>query len=248
MIKKNDFIEINFTGKSNDKIFDTTKKEEAEELGVDPKNIKPLVISVGNLMILKGLDEQLEGKEVGKSYSMHLTPDKAFGKRDPSLIRTYSLNHFKKQNMNPYPGMAIQLDNTIARVLSVSGGRVTMDFNNPLAGKEIDYEVKVEKLITNNKEKINALLDFFVKQRFEFTIDEKLKKVIFKDEVVNTILQMLGTKFKDMTGYDFEVKVKTEKKKEEKEIKKPEKKTEDPEKKRNRKGKRRKEIRIELNA
>ena len=44
--------------------------------------------------------------------------------------------------------MAIQLDNTIARVLSVSGGRVTMDFNNPLAGKEIDYKYKIFLIAT----------------------------------------------------------------------------------------------------
>ena len=213
-IKKNDFVEIEFTGKdSNDNIFDTTNPKEAEEMGLQNPNVKPLVISIGNQMVLKGLDEDLEGKELNKQYSIHLQPEQAFGKRDPSLMRTYSLGHFKKQNINPYPGMALQLDNTIAKVISVSGGRVTMDFNNPLAGKPVDYNFKITKIITNNNEKINALQDFFFKSRFKFIIDEKSKKVTFKDPI-EPFIEMFGKKFKDMTGFEFEVK--QEVKKEEK--------------------------------
>jgi len=57
-ITKNDFIEIEFTGKANGKIFDTTNKEEAKEMGLQA-DVKPMIISVGNDMILKGLDETL---------------------------------------------------------------------------------------------------------------------------------------------------------------------------------------------
>jgi len=209
-IKNKDFVQIEFTGKSNDKIFDTTNPEEAKEIGLqNPEVIKPIIISVGSQMVLKGLDEALDNKELNKKYSITLDPENAFGKRDPSLIRTYSLNHFKKNNMNPYPGMAIQLDNTVAKVLSVSGGRVTMDFNNPLAGRPVTYDFKITKKITNDNEKINSLQDFFFKKRFKFTI--KKNKVIF-DKETEPFLHMIGQKFKEITGFEFEV----EKKKEEK--------------------------------
>jgi len=212
-IKKNDFIEIDFTGKSNDQIFDTTNPDEAEKIGMnDSKNIKSLIISVGNQMLLQGMDENLEGKEIGKKYSVHLTPDKAFGSRDPGLIKTYGLTSFTKNNIHPHPGMSLQLDNSIVKVLSVSGGRVTVDFNNPLAGKEVDYDFTIKRKITDDKEKINSLLDFFLKQRFEFIIKDK--KVIFKDQIVKSILQMIGPKFKDITGFDFEVEEEQDKKEE----------------------------------
>jgi|TARA_B100002003_G_scaffold179451_1_gene167426 FKBP-type peptidyl-prolyl cis-trans isomerase 2 len=213
-IKKNDFIEIEFTGLANGEIFDTTNKKDAEKMGIEPKNIKPLTISVGNQMILQGLDEDLEGKETGKEYSIHILPEKAFGKRDPSMIKTYGLSHFTKQNINPYPGMALQLDNTIAKVLSVSGGRVTMDFNNPIAGKEVDYKYKINKIITENKEKINALQDFFFKQRFEFQLKDK--KVIFKDDKIKQFIDMIGPKFSEITGLEFTAEAKKETKKESK--------------------------------
>ena len=213
-IKKNDFIEIEFTGLANGEIFDTTNKKDAEKMGIEPTNIKPLTISVGNQMILQGLDEDLEGKETGKEYSIHILPEKAFGKRDPSMIKTYGLSHFTKQNINPYPGMALQLDNTVAKVLSVSGGRVTMDFNNPIAGKEVDYKYKINKIITENKEKINALQDFFFKQRFEFQLKDK--KVIFKDDKIKQFIDMIGPKFSEITGLEFTAEAKKETKKESK--------------------------------
>lgn len=203
-IKKNNFIEIEFTGTSDGKVFDTTNPKEAEQLGVqNPKKIKPTIISVGNQMVLQGLDEALPNKELNKEYTVHLQPEKAFGKRNPQLIKTYNLTAFTKNNINPYPGLALQLDNTIARVLSVSGGRVMMDFNNPLAGKEVDYKFKIKKKITDNKEKINALQDFFFKQRFEFEVKDK--KVFFKDKKIKPMIEMMAPKFKEMTGFEFEV-------------------------------------------
>ena len=220
-IKKNDFVEIEFTARdSNNNIFDTTNKEEAKQIGLqNPEFIKPLIVSVGNKMLLKGLDEELEGKELSKEYSINLSPEKAFGKRDPSLIKIYSLSHFTKQNINPHPGLTLQLDNVIARVISVSGGRVTVDFNNPLAGKSISYNFKITKKIEDDKEKINALQDFFFRKRFQFNINNNSKKVIFKDEI--PFLEILKDKFKEMSGFDFEVEkpTKKEKKEESKEIK-----------------------------
>jgi len=203
-INKNDFIEIEFTGRADNNIFDTTDPKEAKEIGIEnPEKIKPMIISVGNKMILEGLDDDLEGKEINKSYILKLQPEKAFGKRNPQLIKTHGLSSFKKNNINPYPGLTLQLDNSIARVLSVSGGRVTIDFNNPLAGKEIEYEYKITKKIIDDKEKVNAFQDFFFRQRFEFELKDK--KIIFKDEQIKPLLSMMAQKFKEITGLEIEI-------------------------------------------
>lgn len=218
-IKKNDFIEIDFTGYANNQVFDTTNSKEAEKIGLEIKEMKPLVISIGNQMIIKGLDEDLENKEVGKEYFVNIPPEKAFGKRNPSMIKTYGINNFKKQNLNPYIGMVLQLDNMIAKVISVNGGRVTIDFNNSLAGKNITYKYKINRIIIENHDKVNALQDFFFKKRFEFVINDG--KVIFKDEEINNFIELIGLKLKDMTGLEFvnEAKIKN------KNIKSPEKNT-----------------------
>ncbi|MDP2926397.1 MAG: peptidylprolyl isomerase [Nanoarchaeota archaeon] len=201
IINKNDFIELEFTGFSNGEMFDTTDKKEAKEMGLDA-DVKPIIISVGNGMLLKGFDDSLEGKELGKRYSIKLSPDKAFGPRNPKLIKTMPMGVFIEKKMNPYPGMTLQMDNYIAKVLSVSGGRVIVDFNNPLAGKEIEYSFMINKKIDDDKEKIDSLMDFFLKQRFDFEIMDK--KVIFKDEKVKPFIEIFKQRFKDMTGIEFE--------------------------------------------
>ena len=208
-IQKNDFVEIEFTGKANGQIFDTTNKEEAKKIGIEA-DVNPLVVSAGNQMVLKGLDEELMGKEIGKKYSIHLTSDKAFGKRDPQLIKIIPMRVFREKNINPEPGMAFQLDNYLVRILSVSGGRVTADFNNPLAGKEIDYEFTIKRKVENSDEKINSLQDYFFKKRFDFKIDVNGKKVVFKNQEIKPLIQMMAGKFREMTGFDFEVEDKKE--------------------------------------
>jgi len=200
-IQKNDFVEIEFTGTANGQIFDTTNKEDAKKIGLDA-NVKPLIVSAGNEMLLKGLDEALEGKELEKEYKIELSPEKAFGSRDPKLIRILSMKVFKEKDMNPIPGMTIQLDQNLAKILSVSGGRVTVDFNNPLAGKDIEYKFKVNKKVTEDEDKINALQDFFFKQRFEFKIKDK--KVIFKDDKIKSIIEFIKPKFKEILDFDVE--------------------------------------------
>lgn len=209
IVKKNDFVEIEFTGKANNEIFDTTHPEEAKSIGLDA-DIKPVIASVGNEMLLKGLDEALEGKEIGKNYFVHITPEKAFGKRNASLIKTIPIRVFHEKKMNPAPGMVFQLDQNLVKILSVSGGRVIADFNNPLAGKEIDYDFKILRKVEDDKEKINSVQDFFFRQRFEFTINEKDKKIIFKEEKIKPIIDIFKDRFKELLGLDIEVEEKKE--------------------------------------
>jgi len=212
IVKKNDFVEIEFTGKTNNEIFDTTNSEEAKSIGLNA-NVKPAIVCIGKEMILKGLDDELEGKEIGKKYSIHLIPEQAFGKRNPSLIKIIPMRVFKQQNTMPSPGMVFQFDNQMAKIISVSGGRVTADFNNPMAGKEVDYYFKITRLITEDKEKINAIQDFFFRQRFEFEIKDN--KVIFKDAKLKPIIDIFKDKFKDISGFEVEVaEIKKDKKSE----------------------------------
>ena len=210
-VKKNDFVEIEFTGYANNKIFDTTNPKEAAKItnNQNLKDIKPVVVSVGNGMLLKGFDESLDEKEIEKEYEITLTPEKAFGKRYSDLIKTVPIKIFREKNTMPYPGMTIQLDNSIAKVLSVSGGRVIVDFNNPLAGKEIKYKFKIIKKIENDEERINAMQDFFFRQRFKFKIEEK--KVIFEDKKIKYIVDLFNEKLKTISGFDFVVEEKEDK-------------------------------------
>jgi FKBP-type peptidyl-prolyl cis-trans isomerase SlyD len=220
IVQKNDFIEIEFTGKSNGEIFDTTNVDEAKSMGMNTE-IKPAIISIGQGMLLKGFDKELEGKEVGKKYSIHLISKNAFGPRDSTLLKTIPIRVFYEKKMNPVPGMVFQFDNNLAKILTVSGGRVTADFNNPLAGKDVDYDFKILRAVTDAKEKINSIQDFFFRQRFEFEIKDQ--KVIFKDHKIKPLIDLFSPKFKEISGLDVSVEEKKEKILEEKKTEKQEK-------------------------
>ncbi|MDP1729425.1 MAG: FKBP-type peptidyl-prolyl cis-trans isomerase [archaeon] len=219
--QKGDFIELEFLGKNllNDEIFDTNIPEEAKKINLE-MNAKPFIISIGKSMVVKGFDEALESKETNKKYSIKLSPEKAFGKRQSNLVKLIPLKIFTAQKIMPEPGMTLALDQNLVKVISVSGGRVLVDFNNPLAGKEIEYEFTIKRLVSDAKEKINAFQRFFFNQEFEFEFDEKSNKIIFKDAKLAQIVEAFKDKFNDFLGMDVEVTAK----KEEKEISPEEKK------------------------
>ena len=130
--KKNDFIELKYTGYANNEIFDSNVEEDLKKLNPKAKTEK-FIIVIGQEMTLKSLDKELENKELNKDYEINIKSSDAFGPRKRDLIRTLPLNAFTQQKMNPHPGMILALDNNIVKVIAVSGARGIVDFNNPLS-------------------------------------------------------------------------------------------------------------------
>jgi len=211
VIKEKDFIEIEFTGKVKDgEIFDSTIKEDLEKLhqGHDhPVEARPFKFALGQGMFLKALDEFLVGKEIGKSYEIDLGPEKAFGKRDPSLVNTIPMKVFREKNINPIQGVSLNFDGRMGKILTVSGGRVMVDFNHTLAGKSLHYKIKVIRIVEPLDEKIKAFNDFFFKQDFKFSVDSNKKKLTIEaDKQFAKLVELFKDKFKEIFDLDLEVK------------------------------------------
>ena len=125
-IKLHDFIEIEYIGKLTDgTVFDTTSEKVAKEHHLHTPNRKynPAVICVGERQILPGLDTQLIDKELQKEYSITLPPEKAFGKRDIKQVKIIPADTFKQHNIQPQPGLQVDVDGEIGIISRVSGGR-----------------------------------------------------------------------------------------------------------------------------
>jgi len=157
MVKKGDFLEIEYTGimKEEGIVFDTTDLEvaKANELYNEKANYDPIIICLGQGHLLKGLEEELEGKEIGKDLTIELSPEKAFGKKDVKFIKMIPYSVFRKQQIEPQPGMQVNVDGAIGMVKTAAGGRCLVDFNHPLSGREVIYKVKINKIITDDKKK-----------------------------------------------------------------------------------------------
>lgn len=203
-LQKKDFIEIEFTGRVRDgDIFDSNIKKDLEKLNPDITP-KPAIICLGEGMFLKAIDDFLIGKEFG-NYKIELVPEKAFGVRLPQLVQKVPMKLFTSQKLNPYPGAIFNFDGRMAKVLSVSGGRVMVDFNHPLSGKNVIYEIRVLRKIEDLNEKIKSFIDFLFRREFQFSVQDN-KIVIEAEKQMSQFIEMFKGKFKDVFDMDLEVK------------------------------------------
>jgi len=117
----------------------------------------------------------------GEKRAVEIPPEKGYGKKDPNLIKLVPLRAFKKEGVRPVPGMPVELDGRIARIQTVSGGRVRVDFNHELAGKTLVYNVKIEDIATKNEDRIRFLIERSFNDAEDFNI--KINKKILEIEI-----------------------------------------------------------------
>ena len=175
-VKEGDFLLLEMTGKSVDTgdVFDTTDEELAKEEGIYDENrtYGPRLVVVGESYVLKGLDDKLPGLKLEESAEVEIPAEEAFGERNQDNVRTMPFRMLRSKGVNPVPGQQIEMDGRTAQVRSVAAGRVQLDYNHPLAGRKIAYEVKPTARYEGDEEKIRALIG----RRF-FGIDLELFKI-----------------------------------------------------------------------
>lgn len=164
-MQEGDFIEIDYVGKIKDtgEIFDLTDEKLAKENGIYNEKVKykPAKIIIGEKFVIKGLDELLKKMKVGEEKTETIKPEDGFGNRDAKLVKIVSEAELKKQKITPYPGMILDLGNMKARIQSVNSGRVRMDFNHPLAGRDLEYKIKINRKIEDKEEMVKVISEFF---------------------------------------------------------------------------------------
>jgi len=160
-MKKGDFIKVSYTGWVEGDLIETTDEATAKKHGAHDKNrkYKPAIIVLGEGMVLPGLDSAMEGMAVGERKTIELEAKDAFGERNLKLIQLVPLREFTRQNIRPIPGMVFEVEGRPAKVQSVGSGRARVDFNHPLAGKKVKYEIKIESSAKSESEKIEYLLE-----------------------------------------------------------------------------------------
>ena len=164
-IKQGDFVRITFTlkVKESGQIIETTDEKIAHKENIfdEKTNYGPRLMIVGNEeMFLKKLNEEIIGKEVGNKFKVEIPPEETFGYRDPSKVKLLGRKELVAKNIIPEVGKQITWGNQTGLVISVLGGRVRVDFNHPLVGQTIIYNVEVVERITTIKKKLEALIDY----------------------------------------------------------------------------------------
>ncbi|MGC8564087.1 MAG: FKBP-type peptidyl-prolyl cis-trans isomerase [Fervidicoccaceae archaeon] len=177
-----DFVLVEYTAtvKETGSVVDTTSSEIAKANNIfdEEKLYEPILIVIGEGRVVKGLEETIKEMNEGEEKEVEIPPEKAYGVRDPSKLRRIPLREFRKGEVEPIPGRIVEINGVPAVIRDVSGGRVLVDFNHPLAGKVLVYKVKVVKQLKTDEEKIRALL----KRRFRAKEPEKYGIRISKEE------------------------------------------------------------------
>ncbi len=108
---------------------------------------KPLQYVHGQGKIIPGLEKQLAGLKVGGEKKIVVKPEEAYGQIDPKAVKEVeksqipadikltvgTLLEMRDPNGNAFP----------AKVQEIKDKIVVMDFNHPLAGKELTFQVKI---------------------------------------------------------------------------------------------------------
>ncbi|UYP47406.1 hypothetical protein NEF87_003691 [Candidatus Lokiarchaeum ossiferum] len=172
-VAEGDMVFVDVLGKTleedeaNNMVFQASNVEDAKLLpNYDPKNdaryINDLAIVGKKGFVEDKIDEILKsGIKFFEEKTVDLEPVDAFGEREGKKIEKVSQKQFMKDmnNEKPYPGA--QYKDKKGRsgvVLRAAQGRLLVDFNHPLAGKKIQYRVKVTDKVEGFEGQASALL------------------------------------------------------------------------------------------
>ncbi|MCD0160562.1 peptidylprolyl isomerase [Deinococcus sp. 6YEL10] len=106
---------------------------------------EPLVYLHGHSNIIPGLESALEGKVTGDSLQVTVQPEEGYGPRDEDNIEDLSRDDFEDDIEVGETYYAQAEDGSVLpfTVMNVDGDTVQVDFNHPMAGMVLDFDVKV---------------------------------------------------------------------------------------------------------
>ncbi|KKK40182.1 MAG: putative FKBP-type peptidyl-prolyl cis-trans isomerase [Candidatus Lokiarchaeum sp. GC14_75] len=168
-VEEGSFILVKLTGRTQKgTIFRVSSEEDAKKAGMyDEKKAEqgfytPEFVIVGKPGFLNdGLTEIIKEMNYFEKKSVRIPPSKAFGKRDPQKIERMGIAKFRKINEGKNPILGQEFSNKKGQrgvITNVVQGRVIIDYNHPLAGQSIDYNLEIIDKI----EDFDAKLEFFM--------------------------------------------------------------------------------------
>jgi FKBP-type peptidyl-prolyl cis-trans isomerase SlyD len=121
---------------------------------------KPLGFIFGAHQIIPGLERKLEGMSAGESAKLVVEPVDAYGERDEGLVKQLPRKYFP-EGMDIQTGMIFQANTpsgpATLKVLDVAEESIKADFNHPMAGEQLNFDVKVVNIREATAEELEAL-------------------------------------------------------------------------------------------
>lgn len=137
--KTGDTVRVNYRGT----LSDGTQFDSSEGRG-------PLEFTLGAGQVIPGFDEAVSELKVGDSVTITIEACDAYGDRVEEAIQSFPLDFFGGQL--PEEGWMVELEDQEGRhvpasVSEVTADSVVLDFNHPLAGNDLTFEIELVEVV-----------------------------------------------------------------------------------------------------
>lgn len=112
------------------------------------EGVAPLSYTHGAEEIVPGLEQALEGMGIGENKSVSIKPEDAYGEVDPNSFREIAKSLLPENMPSPQVGMVLEMEDPSGAsfpvvIADVKAESVVLDFNHPLAGKILSFDVTI---------------------------------------------------------------------------------------------------------
>ena len=116
----------------------------------------PIQVTLGNNDLPPTVEQAISRLAVGETVKIRVPPEEGYGARQKELLQTID-NQQMVDSLKPKPGMILSLHADIdnaqgkvpATVMEVKGSQVTVDYNHPLAGHHLNYQVTLLEIVNS---------------------------------------------------------------------------------------------------
>ena len=125
--------------------------DDGTEFDSSHKRGQPMLCEVGSGQLISGFDSALGGMTAGETKNISLSPDEAYGERNPDAVqkvpRTAFPDGFELKEGATVYGQTAQGQEMMAKIDSFDDDSATLDFNHPMAGKNLNFEISVIEIL-----------------------------------------------------------------------------------------------------
>lgn len=170
-------VSIEYTLTVDNEIVDSTEGDE------------PLHFLQGHQNIIPGLEHELSGMKIGDNKKVLVPPAEAYGDIDPENVVDVPRAEFP-QEIPLETGTELEVKNADGEVLSatiaeVNSDTVKLDFNHPLAGKELSFDVTIVDLRQATEEELAHGHVHYEDEDLEFEDDDEFDEEDFEYEEID---------------------------------------------------------------
>ncbi len=149
-VQQGSIVDVDYEGRTPDgNLFDTSNEELAkkENTHIAERKYEPLHITIGSHMLIKGFEDALIGMKEGEEKTVVIKPADGYGERREELVKQFPKDAERDKELKEGMVVFVNIEERQipAQVTQVSEN-ITLDFNHPLAGKDLTFKIKVVKI------------------------------------------------------------------------------------------------------